>query len=104
MPTHSPPGRRALLAAAVLGFAAPSIVRAQGRYPARSVRVVNAYSPGGTADVVCRILFAALGERMGQGFAVENRPGAAGTLAAQGRWRAPRVMATRCSMTRRRIR
>ncbi|MBK1660815.1 Bug family tripartite tricarboxylate transporter substrate binding protein, partial [Paracraurococcus ruber] len=56
---------------------------AQGRYPNRSVRVVNAYSPGGTADVVCRIVFGALAERMGQGFAVENRPGAAGTLAAQ---------------------
>ena len=72
--------RRVLLAAAL---AAPAIARAQGRYPAHAVRVVNAYSPGGTADVVCRILFAALGDRMGQSFAVENRPGAAGTLAAQ---------------------
>jgi tripartite-type tricarboxylate transporter receptor subunit TctC len=50
---------------------------------------VNAYSPGGTADVVCRILFAALAERLGQAFAVENRPGAAGTLAAQAVARAP---------------
>jgi tripartite-type tricarboxylate transporter receptor subunit TctC len=83
MPRLSRPHRRTLLALAGAGLAAPALGRAQGRYPNRSVRVVNAYSPGGTADVVCRILFGALGERMGQSFAVENRPGAAGTLAAQ---------------------
>jgi tripartite-type tricarboxylate transporter receptor subunit TctC len=82
------PGRRLLLAAGAAGLAAPGLLapgltRAQGRYPGHTVRVVNAYSPGGTADVVCRILFTALSERLGQGFAVENRPGAAGTLAAQ---------------------
>ncbi|MFC7693582.1 Bug family tripartite tricarboxylate transporter substrate binding protein [Paeniroseomonas aquatica] len=51
--------------------------------------MINAYSPGGTADVVCRILFARLSERLGQSFAVENRPGAAGTIAAQAVARAP---------------
>ncbi len=77
-------GRRAVLAAASSGaFLAPRPPRAQGAYPARTVRVVNAYSPGGTADVVCRILFAKLSDRLGQSFAVENRPGAAGTVAAQ---------------------
>jgi tripartite-type tricarboxylate transporter receptor subunit TctC len=89
MSTPSRPRRRTLLAAASAGLLAPTVLRAQGRYPNHSVRVVNAYSPGGTADVVCRILFAALGERMGQGFTVENRPGAAGTLAAQAIARAP---------------
>ncbi|RAI56170.1 tripartite tricarboxylate transporter substrate-binding protein [Roseicella frigidaeris] len=83
MSKPSRPGRRLLLAAALGGLAAPSLPRAQARYPTHAVRVVNAYSPGGTADVVCRILFGALGERLGQSFAVENRPGAAGTLAAQ---------------------
>jgi tripartite-type tricarboxylate transporter receptor subunit TctC len=79
-------GRRRALIAAVASLSAPAVVRAQGgggAYPARSVRVVNAYSPGGTADVVCRIVFAKLSERLGQSFAVENRPGAAGTVAAQ---------------------
>lgn len=75
--------RRAVLAAAA-PLAAPRLVRAQtAGYPARAVRVVNAYSPGGTADTVCRIVFARLSERLGQSFAVENRPGAAGTVAAQ---------------------
>ncbi|MDO9707822.1 tripartite tricarboxylate transporter substrate-binding protein [Paracraurococcus lichenis] len=83
------PRRRTLLALAGAGLAAPGLPRAEGRYPNRSVRVVNAYSPGGTADVVCRILFGALADRMGQGFVVENRPGAAGTIAAQAVARAP---------------
>jgi tripartite-type tricarboxylate transporter receptor subunit TctC len=80
-------GRRAVLGAAI-GLAAPAIVRAQA-YPARSVRVVNAYSPGGTADVVCRILCQATSEKLGQTFTVDNKPGAAGTIAAQIVARAP---------------
>ncbi len=73
--------RRAVLVGAT-ALAAPAIVQAQA-YPGRSVRVVNAYSPGGTADVVCRILCQALSEKVGQTFAVDNKPGAAGTIAAQ---------------------
>ena len=83
-------GRRALLAAGAAGsFSSSPPARAQGGYPARTVRVVNAYSPGGTVDVVCRVLFAKLSDRLGQSFAVENRPGAAGTVAAQAVARAP---------------
>lgn len=68
--------RRTLLLAAL---AAPMVARAQGK----SVRVIVAYGPGGTADTTARILFAKLNEVLGQQFVVENRPGAAGTLAAQ---------------------
>ena len=75
-------GRRGLLALAGGVLAAPGILRAQGGYPVRSVRVINAYSPGGTADVVSRIVLMRLSERMGQQFVIENRPGAAGTVAA----------------------
>lgn len=75
-------GRRSLLLGALV-LPTPALGQASAAYPTRAVRVVNAYSPGGTADVVCRILFAKLSERMGQGFTVENRPGAAGTIAAQ---------------------
>lgn len=85
-------GRRALLAATAAAFAAPPhVLRAQGAaaYPTRAVRVVNAYSPGGTADTVCRILLNTLSERLGQQFVVENRPGAAGTIAAATVARAP---------------
>jgi tripartite-type tricarboxylate transporter receptor subunit TctC len=79
-------GRRTFLTAAAL--AAPAIARAD-TYPKTAVRVVNAYSPGGTADVVCRILCQTLSERLGQTFAVDNKPGAAGTIAAQIVARAP---------------
>ncbi|MFC7474179.1 Bug family tripartite tricarboxylate transporter substrate binding protein [Dankookia sp. GCM10030260] len=79
--------RRGLLAAglAAPGIAAPGIARAQ----ARAIRVVNAYGAGGTADIVCRLLFGRLAERTGQNFVVENRPGGAGTIAAAAVARAP---------------
>ena len=77
------PRRRGLLALAGGLLAAPDLLRAQGTYPERTVRVINAYSPGGTADVVSRIILGGLSARMGQQFVVENRPGAAGTVAAQ---------------------
>jgi tripartite-type tricarboxylate transporter receptor subunit TctC len=82
-------GRRGVLALAGGMLAAPGLLRAQGAYPSRSVRVINAYSPGGTADVVSRIILAGLSARIGQQFVVENRPGAAGTIAAQAVARAP---------------
>ncbi|MCB4821585.1 tripartite tricarboxylate transporter substrate-binding protein [Roseicella aerolata] len=74
--------RRALLAG---GLAAPALARAQDRV----VRVINAYGAGGTADTVCRLLFGRLAERTGRSYLVENRPGAAGTIAATLVARAP---------------
>ncbi|MBX9701680.1 MAG: hypothetical protein K2X74_19760 [Acetobacteraceae bacterium] len=83
--------RRQALLVAGAATALPVPAQPQGgtAYPARAVRVVNAYSPGGTADVVCRILFTRLSDRLGQPFTIENRPGAAGTVAAQAVARAP---------------
>ena len=49
-------------------------------YPLRPVRVVVPYPPGGTVDVVARVLAHGLGEQMGQNFVVDNRSGANGTL------------------------
>ncbi|WP_165839063.1 Bug family tripartite tricarboxylate transporter substrate binding protein [Roseicella frigidaeris] len=74
--------RRALLGGML---AAPRLARAE----ARAVRVVNAYAAGGTADIVCRLLFRSLAERTGRAYVVENRPGAAGTIAAAMVARAP---------------
>jgi tripartite-type tricarboxylate transporter receptor subunit TctC len=82
------PRRRVLAGGAAAIVAAPAILSADA-YPSKPVRVVNAYSPGGTADVVCRLYCAALSLRLGQTFAVDNKPGAAGTLAAQIVARAP---------------
>ena len=82
--------RRVLLGAAfgAGGLLASPALRAD-TYPAKPVRVVNAYSAGGTADVVCRVICQALSTRLGQTFTVDNKPGAAGTVAAQIVARAP---------------
>ena len=55
---------------------------AQG-YPAHPVRIVIPYPPGGTADLLARVLGQKLGETLGQGFVIENRGGAGGNLAAE---------------------
>lgn len=51
-------------------------------YPARPVRMVVGFPPGGGTDVVARIISPKLGELLRQPVVIENRPGATGTVAA----------------------
>jgi tripartite-type tricarboxylate transporter receptor subunit TctC len=53
---------------------------AQAIWPNRPVRVMVPYPPAGGADTTARILFARLGEMLGQQFVIENRGGAGGTI------------------------
>src|SRR5262249_34873409 len=55
------------------------IARAQ-TYPARPVRVIVPFSPGGPTDVFARIVAGNLSRSLGQQFYVENQPGAGGNL------------------------
>jgi tripartite-type tricarboxylate transporter receptor subunit TctC len=70
----------AVIAFAALLFA-PSSPMAQA-YPSKPVRVVIPWPPGGSNDIVGRIVLQKMGESMGQQFVVDNRPGAAGSIGA----------------------
>lgn len=77
--------RRTLLQAASLApmLAPCAVLRAQERWPARPVTIVSPYNPGGTNDVVARLVADRLQKALGQPFVVENKPGAAGIVGAQ---------------------
>lgn len=75
------PPRRALLAAGLLSpLAAPAL--AQSPWPNRPVRVIVPWPPGGSTDVLARIVAERMQSITGQPFAVENRSGAAGNIGA----------------------
>jgi tripartite-type tricarboxylate transporter receptor subunit TctC len=52
-------------------------------YPSRPVKILSGYPPGGVVDTYARLIGAALSERLGQQFVVEDHPGAGGTIAAE---------------------
>jgi tripartite-type tricarboxylate transporter receptor subunit TctC len=68
--------------AALVWAALLSASAAAQSYPAKPVRMIVGFSPGGGTDVVARVLSAKLSEWYGQQVVVENRPGATGTIGA----------------------
>ncbi len=70
--------RRSALA---LALAAPAIARAQAPWkPDRPIRAIVPFAPGGTTDVVARVVADFAAQRLGQNIVVENRPGGAAGL------------------------
>ena len=68
---------RAALGVATLAMAASSFAQA---YPAKPIRMVIPFPPGGTLDTVGRMLAQKLGDQMGQNFIVENKAGGNGVI------------------------
>ena len=69
--------RRSLLAAAL---AAPSIARAQPAWPAKPIRWIVPFAPGGGTDTVSRLIADQLSRSLGQTVVVENKGGAGGNI------------------------
>lgn len=75
--------RRLMAAAAVAAAAVPSFARAQGTaspWPARQIRMIAPYPPGGGVDTVTRAFSDKVGPRIGQTLVVDNQPGAGGVV------------------------
>ena len=76
------------VALAAAAFAAPIAVQAQA-YPTRPVKIVVAFTAGGTSDIMARSIGQRLSEKLQQTFIVENRPGAGGNIGTEYAARSP---------------
>ena len=74
-------------AAAILVTLSANAVQAQpdaGKYPRAPIRMLVGTPPGGTTDVIGRLIALKMGESLGQPVIVDNKPGAGGLIAAEG--------------------
>ncbi len=71
---------------AALAFAATSALAA---WPEKPIKVLIGYAPGGSTDLVARLLAPKLAEKLGQPVVIENKPGGAGDFAAEQMLQAP---------------
>src|SRR5688572_23680653 len=69
-----------LLVAVSSALAGTAAVQAADTYPSRPVRLVIPFVPGGSNDIVGRVIAAQLSERLGKPMVVDNRGGAGGTI------------------------
>ena len=74
--------RRHLLIAGASAIAAPAIVRAEGKYPERTVRLVIPFAPAGPTDIIGRMVAEKMTALLGQTMIVDNKAGAAGAIGA----------------------
>ena len=74
------PVHRLCVTLAAIAVSGASLAQAPLSYPARTVRIVVGFAPGGGTDVMARLLAQKMTESTGQSFIVENRPGAGSNI------------------------
>src|SRR4030095_12624322 len=74
---------RSAIAAALCLALATALPAVAQPFPFKPIRLIVAYAPGGTGDVVARVIADRLGSALGQTVVVENRAGASGSIGAQ---------------------
>jgi len=72
----------ALAAVATIVLACSAQAQPAASWPAKPIRVVVGFAPGGSTDVMARILSQSLSESLGQTVIIDNKPGASGNIAA----------------------
>jgi len=75
--------RTALIAAAALACSASQVTWAQTDYPSKPVRVIVAFTAGGTTDIIARAVGQKLSERLKQSFVIDNKPGGGGNIGTE---------------------
>ena len=81
--------RHALIGAATACALLPLAGLAQSAYPARPVKVVVAFTAGGTTDILARAVTNKLTDKLGQPFVIDNKPGGGGNIGTEMVVRAP---------------
>ena len=73
---------RIALCVGMSGLAATALAQSAANYPSRSIKIIVPFAPGGTTDILARLVGQRLTQSWGQPVVIENKPGAGATLGA----------------------
>ena len=70
---------RIALCVGMSGLAATALAQSAANYPSRSIKIIVPFAPGGTTDILARLVGQRLTQSWGQPVVIENKPGAGAT-------------------------